>query len=217
MSDEGIWHTVEPGDSVTSLAFAHGMVWQTVWNHAQNSDLRKLRKRPNILLPGDRVFIPDIRVHQADGATDAKHKFVRIGVPEKLAIQFLDFEGNPHANENFVLDIDGQLTNGSLDGQGWLHLPVSPNARAGHIDIGPAGELVSCDLHLGHMDPIDTLTGVAARLHNLGYYDGSADVDESSEQFKLALMEFRKQEELPVSSQGIDDALRDALEKRHGS
>ena len=54
--------TVNRGDSIPSLAHDNGHFWETLWNHGDNAALKALRKTPNILMPGDEVFVPEIRI-----------------------------------------------------------------------------------------------------------------------------------------------------------
>jgi hypothetical protein len=84
-----IRHEVQPGDCVTSLAFDAGFFPDTVWNDGENAELKQKRKEMNLLEPGDVVVIPDLRVKEESGGTDAKHKFRRKGVPAKLKIKVL--------------------------------------------------------------------------------------------------------------------------------
>jgi hypothetical protein len=82
-------HEVQPGDCVTSLAHGAGFFPDTVWNDAENTDLRQKRKQMNLLEPGDVVVIPDLRVKEESGGTDATHRFRRKGVPAKLKLKVL--------------------------------------------------------------------------------------------------------------------------------
>jgi glycosyltransferase involved in cell wall biosynthesis len=66
---------VEQGDSIQSLAAAAGFHWQTIWDLPDNADLRRTRRDPGILLPGDRVSIPDIRPKVVKAGTDTRHHF----------------------------------------------------------------------------------------------------------------------------------------------
>ena len=52
-------YPVKQGDSLASIAFDHGLFWQSVWNHPNNARLKQQRGSPNILKPGDVVFVPD--------------------------------------------------------------------------------------------------------------------------------------------------------------
>lgn len=197
MSDQGFWYTIEQGDSAASLAFENGLAPDTLWNHPSNRSLHNQRSDPNILLPGDPIFIPAIKAQSVPGAAGAKHKFVLKGVPQKISIQFLDIQQKPYANKPYLLQIDGILTKGNLNGGGWLIVTVKPNAKFGHIDIGENGELASCDILPGHLDPSDSITGIQRRLHNLGYYNGDFDNDPDNPDLLAAVTAFRLDQNLP--------------------
>ena len=48
---------VMQGDSISSLAMQAGLSWETVWHDVKNAELKALRKNPNVLMPGDMVFL----------------------------------------------------------------------------------------------------------------------------------------------------------------
>src|SRR3982750_635578 len=75
-------YLVQQGDCLESIAFAHGLDWQTMWLAPENAVLRDARNA-NILLSGDRLFVPAIRPKSVDCATDKVHSFVRKGVPSR--------------------------------------------------------------------------------------------------------------------------------------
>ena len=52
-------HNVTQGDCFLSIAEANGFFWETLWNHPENKTLKAERKDPAVLLPGDKVFVPD--------------------------------------------------------------------------------------------------------------------------------------------------------------
>lgn len=56
----GDW-TVEPGDSMASIADQTGHYWQTIWDDPANQDLKKTRENPETLLAGDKVTVPSLR------------------------------------------------------------------------------------------------------------------------------------------------------------
>jgi hypothetical protein len=64
--EDGFFYTAGDDDCILSLAAWYGFLWQTIWNHPQNSDLHKLRKHPNVLFAGDRVFIPYRRLRKLE-------------------------------------------------------------------------------------------------------------------------------------------------------
>jgi hypothetical protein len=210
----GTEHVVRQGDSTTSLAFQHGLFWQTIWNHPANAQLRRRRGDQNVLLPGDRVFIPDVRTREESGATEQRHRFRRRGMPERLNVQFLDLHGDPLADETYRLEIDGRARTGKLDGDGWLRVGVPPDAYSGRVEVGQEGELASCELQLGHLDPVSETTGVQARLRNLGYYDGPVD-GEDSDELARAVAAFRAEKGMNESGE-MDEAFRGSLKDAHG-
>lgn len=213
-ADEGNLHTISQGESTTRLAFEHGLFWKSVWDHGKNGELRRLRKDPNVLLTGDEIFLPALRRKEETCAHEKRHKFKRKGVPEKLNVRFLDLDGKPYANEPYKLIIDDRLKEGSLDGDGWLRAAIPPNARTAHVTVGKFGECASVEMNLGHLDPVSELTGVQARLRNLGCYQGPI-TGESSPEFELALANFREANGLDAKA-GVDDEFRDKLKQVHG-
>jgi hypothetical protein len=52
---------VHPGDTVLGIVAAHakpGTDWADVWAHPRNKDLRALRGKPEMIRPGDQVWVP---------------------------------------------------------------------------------------------------------------------------------------------------------------
>jgi len=70
-------YTIQEGDCVSSIASKAGFLWTTVWNHANNASLKQLRTDPNVLNPGDQIFIPDLTPKVLPKPTEQRHKFVK--------------------------------------------------------------------------------------------------------------------------------------------
>ncbi len=206
-------YTVEQGDSMSSIAYEHGFFWETLWHYAANAELKRLRKRPNILKPGDLVVIPPIQPKEESGATEKRHTFKRKGVPEKFNLQFLDYEGKPLADEPYLLIIDGSSSKGHLDGEGWIRVAIPPAACLGRVEVGVEGKLAACTLNFGHLDPVAEISGVQARLQNLGYYEGEVD-GANNELLAQAVQAFCKDEEIPGKTLS-DAAFQKKLEEVH--
>jgi len=211
---EGTIHKVRPGDTTTALAFKQGLFWETVWNHDRNAELKDKRKRPNVLLPGDEIFLPHKRKKVVEKPDAERHRFRRRGVPETFRMRVLDFEGEPLADEPYRLRVDAKIIEGTLDGDGSLEEQVSPGAKKIRLEVGENGALFSADLGVGRMDPIEELSGVQARLYNLGYFGGRADGKES-EALDAAVHKFCEDNELDPEN-GVDDDFRAKLEEAHG-
>lgn len=207
-------HTVQSGDCISSIAFRHGFFPGTIWNHPENAALKRLRGDPNVLLAGDEVKVPELQVKEVDCAPEECHRFKRKGVPEKLRIRIEDEEGMAVADTPYEITIDGVHRRGTTDGDGWVIECIPPDAREGTLLVGKPGEEQEHALKLGHLDPIEELTGVQARLKNLGFdclVTGRLD-DETRE----AVKEFQLAKELEPTGEP-DDATREKLVEAHKS
>ena len=203
-------YKVKRGDCLSSISARYGLFWEKVWNHPKNAKLKEQRKDPNILYLGDILFVPDKEERQESGATEQKHRFQRKGVPEKLRIKLM--AGNePIADENYILDVDGELKSGTTDGEGNLEESIPPNAKRARLCLGD--EKQEYEIDLGHLDPIDELTGVQARLNNLGFHCGKVDGIKGPKT-TAALKRFQKKHRLKETGE-VDEETRKALQNAH--
>jgi hypothetical protein len=164
--------TAEQGDCILSLSREFNIPWHTVWNDPANANLKKLRRRPTILLPGDVVVIPDKQQKQEDRSTDASHDFQVERAKAMLCLQLFE-EEKPRANQQFRILVDGVATAGATDDQGKLEVPIPFDAQRAQLRIGPDAAFYALDL--GFLDPITETSGLQGRLQNLGYYYGEVD------------------------------------------
>lgn len=207
-------HVIRGGDTVEALAAAHGLFWERVWFHPENEALRKLRDNPNILLPGDRLFIPSRQPKTVKISTARRHTYQRRGVPSKFIARFLDLQGRPRGHERYALEADAFRHEGQLDAEGRLERFVPPHLKRIHLRVGEGEGLEEFEFDVGHLDPVEELSGVVGRLVMLGFYDGP-DLTEPNADLHAAVMRFRVSVRLPQG--GIDDELRAALvEAAHG-
>ena len=169
-----ITYTVRQGDCMASIAAAHGFDWATLWSSGENAELRARRKNPNLLCPGDVVVVPDQQTTAASGASGKRHPFRAKGVPARLKFRLMK-EGGPRAGEPYTLEVDGTLRSGQTDGSGTIDVPIPPGAQTGTLLL--KNGLERYKLNLGHLDPIDEVTGVQARLNALGFHCGDVDGD----------------------------------------
>ncbi len=205
-------HTVVQGDSISSIAFAYGLDPDTIWNDAANAELKTLRGDPNVLFAGDVVTIPDKRAGSYMGSTDQRHRFRRKGVPAMLRVQFF-LDDHPRAGEPYTLEIDGlETSTACTDGDGAIEVWIPPSAGTARISFHDGTEVH--ELAIGHLDPVEQISGVQGRLRNLGFFGGAVD-GEMSDALESSLQRFQ-------ASQGIephgliDDSTRDALVRAYG-
>lgn len=211
-SDTGAEHVVVSGECISSIAEAHGLFWETVWNDSANAELKRQRGNPNVLHAGDRLLIPARRPKEESGSTESKHRFKRKGVPARLLLKIMA-NGKPRAGERYVLYIDGVPFEGKLDDEGKIDVKIPPTAQKGSLYVGDDNEAYA--LTLGHLDPVTEMTGVQARLQSLGYECGPVN-GQNSPETQAALKKFQWDEGLETTGE-VDQATQDALVKKYGS
>jgi len=203
---------VRQGDCISSIAFHHGFFPDTIWDDPKNSELREKRKDPNVLLPGDIVYIREKEQKKESCGTEKLHRFRRKGVPERLRVQFLDAGGTPRAKESYRLEVDGKLVSGETDDQGRIDLAIPPNAVRAVLVLGEAqDEFV---FELGELDPIDQTTGIQGRLKSLGFYQGAINGQITAET-KKAICAFQASKGLDVNGE-VNRQTKDALSAAYG-
>jgi hypothetical protein len=201
-------YQVKQGDCISSIAFEHGFFADTIWNHPNNAELKKKREDPNVLMPGDIVFVPDKRLKEVSEPTNQVHKFKCKNTPEKLKLQLLK-ENEPRAGEEYELEVDDLKFSGKTDSQGRLEQSIPPNANQGKLILNKGEEIYQ--LMLGHLNPHDEITGVQGRLRHLGFYFGSIDGKMSAE-LEHAIQAFQIDQDIEPDGE-LNDATLNALEK----
>lgn len=208
-------HTAAQGESVESLAHRSGLLAETIWEHPRNASLRDDTRTVHVLRPGDRVFIPELRVKEESCATNARHRLVCMRRMSRLHVRFLD-EDTPRADASYTVTIDdGAPLRGTTDGDGYIdHVIIALAARAVvHFDADPEDTVF--ELWLGGLDPVSTPSGVQQRLRNLGLFWGDESEVWDADTTR-ALAGFQARHGLEANGT-LDGATRDALVREHGS
>jgi hypothetical protein len=198
-----------------SIAEDCGFLWETIWSHANNSGLKDLRNDPNILFPGDIVFLPDKTPRIEPKPTGQRHKFVTKNPRSQVRLRLLDVKRQPRPHLQYTATVDANVSNGQTDADGYLTLTVAANARQLTLQVTEDAKTEEYTLPLGFIDPIDELTGNQQRLINLGY-PCSSELGTLGDVTQTAIRAFQKENELEITGE-FDDATRQALEQMHGS
>jgi hypothetical protein len=201
-------HVVKPGDCMLSIAYEHGFFWETLWKLPVNRDLRLARKTPGQLVAGDRVTVPEREIKEVPASTDARHYYVKRGVPAKVRL-VVEYDDMPVSNADYVLVMGGSTQRGTTDPQGLLTAFIPPNVSQGTLDING----LHFELQLGALDPHSEDLGIQLRLANLGFYRGALD-GLIGPQTRAAIADFQARTNLPSTGQ-LDDATRKMLLHRH--
>ena len=211
-------HTIQEGECVSSIAYEYGLFPSTIWEYQENSELRKLRKDPNVLFPGDVLVIPDKKEKQVEAETGKRHRFQRKGVSEQLRIRFVDDEGKPKKGIPYILDMKTKggrpvpLIKNKTDSDGYLDETIPPDAFEGEIALGEGEEMELIPIMIGYLDPIDTISGIKARLNNLGYLcdEEKNGLDEMT---RKAIREFQEDNKLKLIADDATEIDKDTQKK----
>lgn len=196
------------GECVCSVAARTGLPWQKIWDAPQNDPLREAGRHPNVLLPGDELFVPEREAVNEALATGRKHKLVVHGTLVDVHIKLVA-NLEPLPDEPWVIEHAGGKLEGTSDGEGMLDAKLPAQAwRA--ILLLPKRRL-RFTLELGALDPIDTPSGAQGRLRNLGLA-ASDRVDEHTDE---ALRGYQRLAALDETGE-LDDATIDALRDEYG-
>jgi hypothetical protein len=228
---DGEWYDVQQGDWLSKIAVQHNFSDSgIIWNHPNNADLKR-RRSPNILYPGDRLFLPAPSEKQESCATDATHRFQLKSLRDTFDLQLLDGFRRPLKNQRYILTIGKQRFQGSTDGNGHLrHEKIDPvindpatlrfpklgltlSIRLG--DLNPPHEQKS-----GESDSYDDgLSGIQMRLANLGYEPGNTGgiLDDDTASAITAFQIFEMNRDADHATGKLDPDTRNAIIARHKS
>jgi hypothetical protein len=158
-------YVIRQGDHLRSLAYQLGFDADAVWSDPKNADLKQLRPNPNILLPGDVLYVPDGDDPTHDLVTGATNSFVSDAPVAGVTITFTDAA---FASQPYTIQELPNLTGLTSDSSGTVTFsaPVTLDT-ATVVFAGIAG--ATYPLKIGHLDPIETPSGIFQRLRNLGF------------------------------------------------
>jgi hypothetical protein len=124
-------HTVAEGECLHSIAKDHGFLWEALWNHEKNAELKKNRSDPERLQAGDVVFMPDLKPKSEACPTEKAYWFrkkiqncirfdsdVKPGEPEILDagaeagdVEHLDTESAFEEPDIFLFEVEVEAAN----------------------------------------------------------------------------------------------------------
>jgi len=213
-------HTVRQGEHLARISQEYGFTdYRIIWEHASNANLKKARKNPDVLLPGDRISIPDLQRKEESCPTGRRHKFKAPKRPLSLCIVLQDAARKAMADTSCELRIEGESHALVTDDRGMISCALLPTAEQAALIIGePAGD-AAIQIRIGHLDPVEEPSGQAARLNNLGYFAGPiAGFSEADNKllFLSAIEEFQCDQKLTVDGK-CGPKTQAELKRVHGS
>jgi N-acetylmuramoyl-L-alanine amidase len=218
MTDMGTYHIVEQGECLSSIAKEYKFSdYRTIYNHPENAEFKQKRPNPNIIYPGDRLFIPDTKEKTESRSSDQQHQFVVKSQRVLLRLVVKDDQDQPFANKKYKLRAADLEFQGRTDGRGLLQHFIPADAAEGELKVWTGSDdetkFHGWRLSIGHLDPPETVTGAQARLNNLGIFCGAVDgiIGPITEE---ALKEFQAKNKLPQTGK-LDAATRNLLRDKH--
>lgn len=131
----------------------------------------------------------------------------------------------PAKNMEFTLKAGKKRFHGKTDGSGVLHVVLPTAVKSGTLTLhqmvnGNKKDLWTIELVIGPLEPVDSvasLTGIKARLNNLGMFAGVELNDESDNQFWRSIERFTMLFGVPSPSQFPNLPAGGRIEEIYGS
>ena len=172
-------HEVKRGECLLSICADYGFTdWKPIFDHPENKELKAKRPDPNLLLPGDRIYIPDPRPKTVTLATGERHEVVVKRPTVWLKLKVLDHVEGEREPADYQLTVEGlpKPLTGTLGADGVLEVEVPAVAQTARLLIQKDGAVLErFELAIGALAPPDSVQGVQERLTRLGFPCGEVD------------------------------------------
>jgi N-acetylmuramoyl-L-alanine amidase len=234
-------HNVRRGDSIASIALKKEIHWSTIWEAPENSELKNRRKNPFILYPGkndyeksanegDKVIIPGSNTGTTPGnPNQGVNRYVSDAILPEIRIQ-MKRNNAPIANKNYSIEVsppgDSNVyyRSSTTDQDGFISetmLPAILKAKEGKLklfDLNDENVQINVEeyvLKFNDIDPLDTISGVQARLKNLGFYKGDI-TDFADEELENAVKAFQNSVNSAENGKWDDSATQQKIKDAYG-
>ena len=209
-------HRVRQGESVLSLSKRYGLPPQKIVGESENRALFEQGRNSGVLFPGDELVIPERELKQENCESDQLHRFRCSSRNALLRVRFIMHNNETSAGQPYVLRIDANEKSGQLDDDGWLEERIPVDTRECVVVLGDPGSQKEIHLRIGDLNPIDEISGVKQRLHNLGILLGCNDREELDDETRAAISTFQSQQGITVTGE-LDANTIDELRSEYGS
>ena len=214
-------YKVQPGDCLAAIAYRVGMTEEEIWQDPANAALRDSRDSPYVLAPGDLLNLPAKRPGLLETAAGQRLRIRLLNAPIELKIRFLTAGLAPRRQVPYLLKLEGpggsplEDRERTTDDAGLLVEAIPPETQKAELWLGKGLDREVLPLALGHVDPIDSVSGMQARLNNLSYPCGPED-GKHGDHTRAALRRFQADRSLKETGEA-DPKTREKLLELHGS
>jgi hypothetical protein len=213
-------HIVRRNEHLSQIASRFGVSAAEVWDHPRNGDLRRRRRDPNVLAPGDVLLIP--KPPRRDPVRIAHKGSTHFTLPPEptvtVTIRLRDEHGE-FRGEAFDVRLRGArpedppLCEGTTGGSGEVVFDVPVSIH--EVVLRVPGRSYATVVYVGGLDPAATESGIRARLRHLGFLRPSRPGLEA-QAFEDAVRRFQAEQGLAVTGRmDADTAAR--LQDEHRS
>ena len=209
-------YIVKQGDHLGRIAHAAGVSPEELRDHPLNRELWALRPNPDTLLPGDVIHVPERERRLVRLDTGATNRIVAAVPKVDVTLTVHDDDDEPLAGEPYRIEGLGRVVDGRTDDSGRIVFKAFIHLRSATVTLLERGVVI--EARVGDLDPIEEISGVQARLENLGYRarPGRRGAADRGAALREPVLRFQREHELPATGE-IDQAFRDALVAAHGS
>jgi LysM repeat protein len=196
-------HTVAQGETLLRIAKQYGyQTSKALYNHPSNAEFKALRPDPNLIYPGDKITIPPKKEKFIPLRTNSINSFVVQNEKEYFRLQIIHEDGDDITGKRIVITIGSQTIDTVLPSNGLIEVELNENdSLTGQVDLylkeDQSSPSESFTAQVGHLDPIDTLSGVQARCNLLGFDCGTVDGINGSKT-KAGVRDFQYEHDLEV-------------------
>jgi Putative peptidoglycan binding domain len=206
-------YVIRQGDHLPLLALQRRLDLSAIWNHPRNAQLKALRKRPNILAPGDIVYLPDPAPVSWMPLKVRAINHIAATVPKARICVTFAIGGAPLAGVACIAHGMPEPNRFTTDGKGKLTLDVPLAVKFVTVEF-PSVPLMR-RLCIGHLDPVGEPSGAFQRLRALGYLGPRTAAVPGSPGLATAISAFQRDSGLTETG-SLDAATIEALEREHG-
>lgn len=204
-------HIVKQGEFLAGIAWGYRVSEDAIWRDPANAALVAQRPSPNVLNPGDVLYVPD--------AAPARFK-LKVGACNAFEAQVpmttlkLRFSGDPAwAGAAYRVEgVYGMTIEGCAGGDGAVEVEVPANCGSVELVFPDIERRFRVDV--GHLDPVSEPSGVRARLQHLGFLRPVAPGE--GDAMDRAVKEFQSEQGLEPTGE-IDEATASKLSEAYGS
>lgn len=218
-------YVVRQGEYLSRIAARLGVDVDSIWQHPDNRELRERRTSPDILAPGDVLFVPDSPSEPTQAVSRASENRYSGRAPTVQVRVKVRAGDEPLRDASCEVQLAVPLAT-RTDGDGVLAFDAPTHLD--EITVRFPDRQLELRLRVGHLDPIEVGSGVRSRLANLGFMlPERTPLQEQGRAFHRlhhemiarrtarAIACFQKQQGLPETGD-LDEATRDALRDAHG-